>query len=91
MYIVTVEGLTMRLMTTVVLIYSSSTHVVVTDEMSDETKARYDSRKLPATQLMKRDGEAIFTCCTSSELDSNASRLELMRDSSVAVSLSVSA
>jgi len=60
--------------------------VVFTEKKPDEKKAGRTSNgscKTPA----QRDGEHIFTCCTSSELDSNASRLELMPDSSVGVSL----
>jgi len=63
--------------------------VVFTEKKPDEKKAGLTSNgscKTPA-QRSQRDGEHIFTCCTSSELDSNASRLELMPDSSVGVSL----
>jgi len=63
--------------------------VVYAENKSDERNAGVavnGSCKKPA-QLIPRDNENIFTCCGSSELDSNASRLELMRDSSVGVSL----
>ena len=73
----------MTVMTMIILLI-----VVFTEKTSDEKAAgvaRNGSCKT-SSQLIQRDAEPIFMCCASSELESNASRLELVPDGSVGVS-----